>query len=718
MFSRVSSFTSLRARSAGPLLGVVLALFLAACSDDDEPSDAGTPASDDASTTNDAGSKPAPTVTEGACETASMPDPDYLRKIGCTKDFDALASEPLDDSIPGARSGKVVLDQLDADNLYFQNSNKYEIHHQFASKFLSGGDKPPVPPLTEFNQTEYYAPDRRFLLGAITHYEGPKVWAFEIAPYDSMSATMIAKVFNAVKAATFFGPALVFHPTSDTVLAEAKKLPKDIPVKTTDDLYEGIDYQPLNLGETVGQIKFLSAEQLEATYVSYHDIVVLDHVPNDISVVAALITADFQTPLAHVNVLAQNRKTPNMGLKNASTNPILKPLEGKWVKLTVGAFEWSAKEVTQAEADAFWEAHKPKPVAVPDIDMSVTDLRNIQDVTEQPTGTKVTRDAIKKAVQAFGAKAANYSVLTHTAGIPIKPGFAIPAYYYVKFMEENGFYKRLEDMMAMPNFKSDPQLRDALLDQLRDDMRAAPLAASLSDKLRAKLDAEYPGHTMRFRSSTNAEDLDGFPCAGCYDSHTGDPADWEGDMLRAIKQTWATVFSYRTFEEREYHSIDHKRVAMALLVHTNFPNEEANGVAITANPYDPSGLSPGIYVNVQFGGDAEVVAPPEGVTSDSFIYQPTFPGTPTIYLTHSNIIDAGTTVLSPQQVLDLGKALGLIHDAFTAAYGPGVGTNEWYAMDVEFKFDDDADMTKPAALYIKQARPYNGRGQVAIVSDE
>jgi hypothetical protein len=336
----------------------------------------------------------------------------------------------------------------------------------------------------------------------------------------------------------------------------------------------------------------------------------------------------------------------------------------------------------------------------------------------QPTGTKVTRDAIKKAVQAFGAKAANYSVLTHTPGIPIKPGFAIPAYYYVKFMEENGFYARLDKLIADPNFKSDPALRDAQLEQLRDDMKDAPLAAGLPEKLRAKLDAEYPGHTMRFRSSTNAEDLDGFPCAGCYDSHTGDPADWEGDMLRAIKQTWATVFNYRTYEEREYHSIDHKRVAMSLLVHTNFPNEEANGVAITANPYDPSGLSPGIYVNVQFGGDAEVVAPPQGVTSDSFIYQPTFPGTPTIYLTHSNIIEAGTTVLSPQQVLDLGKALGLIHDAFTAAYGPGVGTNSWYAMDVEFKFDDDADKTKPAALYIKQARPYNGRGQVAVVSDE
>ena len=60
---------------------------------------------------------------------------------------------------------------------------------------------------------------------------------------------------------------------------------------------------------------------------------------------------------------------------------------------------------------------------------------------------------------------------------------------------------------------------------------------------------------------------------------------------------------------------------MALLVHHNFPDEAANGVAVTANPFDPSGLEPGFYVNVQQGGDAEVVAPPPGVTSDEF-YDP------------------------------------------------------------------------------------------------
>src|SRR6185503_19118450 len=63
--------------------------------------------------------------TEWPCEIASgSKAPDFLVKTGCTADFLAMASEPLDASIPGARSGKVILDQRNgADALYFQNSN-------------------------------------------------------------------------------------------------------------------------------------------------------------------------------------------------------------------------------------------------------------------------------------------------------------------------------------------------------------------------------------------------------------------------------------------------------------------------------------------------------------------------------------------------------------------------------------------------------------------
>jgi hypothetical protein len=146
-------------------------------------------------------------------------------------------------------------------------------------------------------------------------------------------------------------------------------------------------------------------------------------------------------------------------------------------------------------------------------------------------------------------------------------------------------------------------------------------------------------------------------------------------------------------------------------VHHSFPDEEANGVALTANPFDPEMLEPpAFYINVQYGGDYEVVHPPAGVTSDEVIYAYDTMGQPATYLTHSNVLPPGqATVLSRTQMHDLGDALKRIHEIFSEAYGPRAGNDGWYAMDVEFKFDG----TSPAdaALQIKQARPHPGRGQ-------
>ncbi|MCY1075012.1 PEP/pyruvate-binding domain-containing protein [Archangium lansingense] len=646
-------------------------------------------------------------VKEWTCELAEGdPAPEFLKSLGCQGDFTVLASEPLDTSIPGARSVKVVMDRFDGDSLYFQNSQKYAIHYQFVSSHLSGQGLPIVGSLADFNQTEYYAPDRRFLLGAVTYYEGPGVWALELAPYDTASAELMTQLYESVRDAGYFGSALVFHPTSQAVEAEAKNLASSIRVMTTDELYAATDYQPLNLATSVGRLRFIQAEELETTYLAYRDIVVLDRLPNDISTVVGIITEEFQTPLSHVNVLSQNRKTPNMGLREAMTNAQLRALEGKWVRLTVGAFDWSVEEVTVAEADAYWEEHKPVPVVLPSADLTVKEFRDIEDVVTGGTGSL--REALKAAIPAFGGKAAHYSVLATTEDLPVRKAFAIPAWYYVQFMEENGFYARLDELLADPEFQAKPEVRDARLKEFRAAMKAAPVNAEFQRMLQEKLAADYPGLTMRFRTSTNSEDLEGFPCAGCYESHTGDPSDWE-DVLEAIRKTWASIWLFRTFEEREFHSIDHKSIVMALLVHHNFPDEEANGVALTANPFDPSGLQPGFYVNVQVGGDAEVVHPPPGITSDQFIYEFNQPGLPLTYLSHSNLVVTGQTVLTSAQVYELGKALELIHQRFSPAYGPRAGNTGWYAMDVEFKFDGEPGETP--ALTVKQARPHPGRGQ-------
>src|SRR6478735_1142546 len=657
-------------------------------------------------------------VVEGACEipesnivkgTAST---EYLEHIGCSADFQAMGSAPIDASIPGARSGKEVMDTADANHQYFQNSVLFQVHYDFASTHLSGNGLPIVPSLAEFNTSQYYQPDRRFVLGAVTYYDGPKVWALEMAPYDTASARMMETLFRSVKSHAFFGPGLKFHPTSEAVALEAAKLPKDIQIVTTDDLYRGIDYQPLVLSTGVGRLRFETIGTIDEAAISFTDVVVVDSAPNDIPVVQGLISQDFQTPLSHVNVLSANRKTPNMGLRGAMSDTTLRALEGKLVSLTVGALNYDIHEVTETEAETFWSAHKPTPVTLPQVDVSNTELKDIADVTPEPEAGGSLRDAIKNAVLSYGGKAAQYSVLARTPGVPIDKAFAIPVYWYYEFMERNGLFDKLALLEADKAFQSDSQVRFEKLAEFQADVQAGTVSPELEKALMDKIQSEYPNHVIRFRTSTNSEDLDGFPCAGCYDSAKGDPAKGVEDVLDAIKFTYSTVWKFRTFEERAYYSVDHHSVGMALLVHDNFPDEyeKANGVAITANPFDESGLEPAFYINVQFGGKVEVVAPAAGTTSDQILYFFSNPNQPITYLAHSNIISSDSTVLSRAQVHSLGVALDAIHTRFSPAYGPASGNNGFYAMDIEFKFSNEADPSKPATLHVKQARPYPGRG--------
>ncbi|HUQ08532.1 MAG TPA: PEP/pyruvate-binding domain-containing protein [Kofleriaceae bacterium] len=642
------------------------------------------------------GGSDGPVCLDLTAETDSTPT------IGCVADFEALASRPLDATIPGARSVKTIVDRVDENALYFQNSVLYETHYQYASTHLSGNGLPVVPMLAEFNTTEYFTPSRRFLLGALTHYEQPDKWVYEISPYDTADAEMIATAYDAIKGATFIGADLYFHPTSEAVSAIAEALPATVKVITTDQLYEGITFQPLNVAESYGQLRFFTADELSggAKYLSFRDIAVLDHVPNDISVAMGIVTAEFQTPLSHVNVLSKNRGTPNMALRGAFDSADFRALEGKWVRLKVDLFDYELVEVSQAEADAWWEEHRPTAIQVPGMDLSATDLRDDVNLVVVDASTTL-KDAVKASTRAYGGKAAHFGALTLVDGVPKPRGFAIPLYYYRQFMEQNGFDARVTAMIADPAFTNDPAVRDAQLTQLRADIEAAPIDAAFIQLLTTKLNTDYPGTRMRFRSSTNAEDLDGFTGAGLYTSLSGQVGDTGDPIEDAIRGVWASVWNFKAFEERSYRGIDHLAVGMALLCHRAFPDEEANGVALTNNPYDTSGLNPALYINVQLGGES-VVLPPAGVTTDQILVFWEQQGQPVVFLKRSNLTAPDTNVLTNAQLFSLASALDKIHDYFRVAYGATPGA--WYAMDVEFKFEGAPGETPQ--LYIKQARPH------------
>jgi pyruvate,water dikinase len=604
-------------------------------------------------------------------------------RLSCREEFQAQAARPLDNSLPGAFTVKTVIDQANGDQVHFQDTATYPLHRAFALAQL--GYPQGVPFVGE-----YLLPDRRLLLGAVTHYEDPDLWVYELAPYDTATPEMITKAFRRLRDGAFFGEALRLHLTAREQDALRDRLPEDVRVVTTDEIYRGLHYQPLNLGETIGQLRRLTAAELAAGYVSPREVVVLDRVPEDITVVAGVITEDFQTPLSHVNVLSQQRGTPNMALRDART--LLAAHEGQWVRLTVGAFSYHIGPATQAEADAFWAGRRPGPTAVPPPDFTRQAL--------------ISLDGLRLSdVNAVGGKAAHFGELRRIRDARVRSGFAIPVYYYGEFMQQNGFDNELATLLADERFRSDGLYRKQALATLQMRMRSAPVSASFLAMLETRINTEFPATRMRFRSSTNAEDLRGHSGAGLYDSASGQPGDVNRPVDSALREVWSSLWNFRAFEERDWVRIDQTAVAMGVLVHPTYVDELANGVAVTANPFDdsPDGED-AFYINTQVGEES-VVSPQPGLVADQLLYFYFHSGQPATYFARSSLTAAGAPVLSRAELYDLGTQLEAIRAHFAPLYPTPSGVP--LPMDVEFKLEQSGAERR---IEIKQARPYPGRG--------
>jgi len=605
--------------------------------------------------------------------------PEELAELGCPDDHAALAGNPQSSALPANKSTFFVIEKNKENKIHFFDSQKWR-HFSFATEKLEG-----YPDLSAFNSEMYYSQKRRLYLGTVTRFLSSEIYALEIAPIDKAGPEMIEETFNLVKKAFLWDADLRYHPTSNALEMESR-LPKNVPIVYTKELYEGAEFQGLNLGKTIGKVVFLNLTDLDSTYIARTDIVVLDRVPNDISACAGIITAEFQTPLSHVNLLSINRGTPNMAYTKALEDESIKALDGKWAELVVSSDGFTIKASTKEEGEKFWEGARPPDIQKPEIDLTVKEILNVDDVSI---------DSIPYA----GGKASHYGELRKLKdSIPVEKAFVIPISFYVDFIKENKLDERISAMLKDENFQNDGIYRKTALAELRDLIKEAPLNPDFEQLVKDKIDIEYPDQNVRFRSSSNAEDLESFNGAGLYESKSYKPGDPEKTLANTIREVWSSLWSMAAFEEREWARVDHDSTGMALLFHRSYPDEieMANGVAITANPFDPPpGGQAAYYVNVQKGA-ISVANPEPGVTPDSFLYYkpPAGQGEMT-YLSFSSETD-GTTVMEFDEIVTLVKALYALHNHFHKIY-----RSEPFGMDVEFKLIDN-----DRKLIIKQARPY------------
>lgn len=486
-----------------------------------------------------------------------------------------------------------------------------------------------------------------------------------------------------------------------------------------------VSYEPYTEATGYGTVRLYTLDELEtateAGEYGYQDILVLDEAPLDLErVVAGVVTGTRQGALSHVNVRAAARGTPNCFIADPFTE--LADWEGKLVRFTCGADDYTITTATQDEAQAWWDAIRPDPVAIPTPDLTWDQLSPL---LELPTNT-VDQRALN--LSRYGSKGSNLATLYQR--IPAEyqlDGFLLPFSYYDTFMRghtwtvdlgqgevEATFQDTLDAWLADTDFRSDAGVRREKLDAFRAAIMASEVDADVIDRMvdEARIVQGDDTVMLRLRSSSNAEDALEFSGAGLYTSESGcvaDEVDGDDDgpslcdpdkddertVTAALTTVWASLWTMQAFDERDWYGIDHAMTAMGVLVYTRVDDEQVNAVAFTGNP---AALDDRYLVEAQVG-EYDVVSAPAGVYPETTLVTVTDGDvTRILRVDTSSERESGEWVLDDAQVTELSELLSDIADTFPLDVEAPDG--QTILLDTEWKVKTDGQ------LIIKQVRPF------------
>ncbi len=605
---------------------------------------------------------------------------------------------------------------------------------------------------------------RAFGVGTLVHVTErgtrPERWAFQLEFPDAIIHSELVKFFEQLDATlppevsgkVFW---VVRSPAQETLARdmEAQQLRFYDRILRLKDLAVTGELEVYNGGLTAGRLRIIrSGESFEGT--SPNDILLLEDVPDFLPPAAGVLTSVPQTPLAHFNLLARNRGIPNAYEGGLLENQELKDMARLRIPVVLRAVVPDGlviKPITEAQLALWLQLQTKAPIAVQQVDVNTLpysqDLRSLR-LADVP--------ALRPSL---GGKATGYlALLAVTPDATPDQLEAITIRSYAEHLAP--FRARIEAMLAAFDFGADARVRALVLEGetrfrsshprdeaflieffnshapgdvlgdlargggLKSELRAAPISPSTLATLTAALTTRF-GHYavtqgLRFRSSSTAEDVEGFNGAGLYDSNTGylDAAAQPsaGDRSRtvefALKKTWASYWSFEAFEERAFEKVDHLSGNMAVVVHPNFddPHETSNGVFLMTVQGDAATLE----VNVQAGA-LSVTNPtstqlPE-VDSVSVAAGATMPRIER--LRASTVVPVGTLLLTDEELLDTfvkARAVATRWLAEENALRPLAQKSQALVLDFEFRqvaagWPALKVGSLPPRIVLKQSRP-------------
>lgn len=247
------------------------------------------------------------------------------------------------------------------------------------------------------------------------------------------------------------------------------------------------------------------------------------------------------------------------------------------------------------------------------------------------------------------------------------------------------------------------------LEVIRHSLVSTPLSPELREQIRAELARQDlllpddPGQTLGVfvRSDTNVEDLDEFNGAGL--NLTVSNCRSLEDVYKALRDVWASPFSYRSFSWRQTLIDAPLWVLPSVVIQESIPTAKS-GVLVTAD-LDGTDLTKMVISTSEGVGGAV-----DGTPAETLVWSPT--GIELVNLFKSPwrrmLLPGGGTQIVPssgaEAVLDadeldeLVATAALIRDGFEPSRGPSGQPRPW---DIEFGF-------ARGRLWLFQVRPFIG----------
>jgi pyruvate,water dikinase len=192
------------------------------------------------------------------------------------------------------------------------------------------------------------------------------------------------------------------------------------------------------------------------------------------------------------------------------------------------------------------------------------------------------KDIDKKSLSLVGGKGANLGEMTQ-AGFPVPNGFAVTVEAYDIFLEKAGISDKINAVLDATDVNQPDQLQKASkgIKKIITSCKIPNEVSVAVAKAYRRLSGRFKRKLVAVRSSATAEDLPGASFAGQQETYLNIRGDT--NLLIAIRNCWASLFTARAIFYREQQKIVHSKVKISVIIQKMIQSE-VSGVLFTVDP--------------------------------------------------------------------------------------------------------------------------------------